>query len=176
MNEAPTKFYWSATSNSGGTLSMNLGIDGTATKKQKETILAHALRDAYKHMEKQGYIPFQARLMSSRDIADEYGSTRQYWEKLLNEGKILYKQTAAGRITTDLWVQGYLGDREKVNQYVRNVRQVFKSIEALGKKNGRMTCLVCHAERFEYYANHSHITGLCRACSFRVHATHDYGD
>ncbi|MGC9602394.1 MAG: hypothetical protein ABSE76_01475 [Minisyncoccia bacterium] len=171
MKEPPLKFYWSATSSSGGTLSMDLSYEGGLTKKQKEALLAEGLKEIYKHMEHQGYIPFNARLMSSRDIAATYGNSRQYWEKLLNEGKILYKETSAGRITTDLWVKGYLGNRDEINGYVLNVRSVFKTIEESGKKSGRVMCPVCKAEKFEYFVNYSHTNGICRACGFRVHST-----
>ena len=166
------KFHWSAMTSSGGTLSLDLGITGAATKAQKESMLAEALKDAQLSMEQQGYIPGNARLMSPRDIAAEYGNTRQYWEKLLNEGKILYKETSAGRITTNLWVRGYLGNREEVNEYVRSVRNVLKTIDRFGKKNGRILCPVCDEERFEFYVNYAHVSGVCRGCGFYVHATH----
>ena len=165
------KFYWHATTSSGGTLSMSLGFEGSLDKKQKEKLLAHGLHEAYVHMEEQGFIPFNARLMSSRDIAQEYGNSRQYWEKLLNEGKILYKETSAGRITTDLWVKGYLGNKDEVNGYVRDVRSVLKTIDESGRKNGNVECPACGATCFEYYVNPTHTNGICRACGFYVHTT-----
>lgn len=165
------KFYWHATTSSGGTLSLGLDFEGELDNEQKERLLAHGLHEAYTHMEQQGFIPFNSRLMSSRDIAHEYGNTRQYWEKLLNEGKILYKETSAGRITTDLWVKGYLGNKDEVNKYVRDVRNVLKTINASGRKNGSVECPVCGAVRFEYYINPTHTNGVCRACGFYVHTT-----
>jgi len=170
MNDK-VKFYWHASASSGGTLSMSLGYEGELDKKQKESLLAHGLREAYKHMEEQGYIPFSARLLSSRDIAEAYGNTRQYWEKLLNEGKILYKETSAGRITTNLWVNGYLGNKDEVNKYVRDVRDVIKTIDGSGKKHGSVKCPVCEADRFEYHVNPTYTNGICRACGFYVHST-----
>jgi len=167
------KFYWHASTSSGGTLSMSLGFDGELDKRQKEKLLAHGLHEAYRHMEKRGYIPFTARLMSSRDIAEEYGNTRQYWEKLLNEGKILYKETAAGRITTDLWVNGYLSNRDEVNKYVRNVRHVLKTIAETKKRSGSVECPVCQKQRFEYHVNYQQTNGICRVCGLHIHTTND---
>lgn len=170
--EDKIKFYWHASTSSGGTLSLSLGFDGELNKKQKEKLLATGLDAAYKHMEERGYIPFNARLMSSKDIADTYGNTRQYWEKLLNEGKILYRDEAsAGRITTDLWVNGYIRNKDEVNKYVRDVRSVLKIIADSGKKNGRVMCPVCNEDHFEYYINPNQTNGICRACGFYVHTT-----
>lgn len=172
--EDKVKFYWHASTSSGGTLSLSLSFDGKLEKKQKEKMLALGLHEAYKQMEEKGYIPFNARLMSSRDIAEEYGNTRQYWEKLLNEGKILYKETSAGRITTNLWVKGYLGNRDEVNKYVRDVRQVLKTIADSSKKHGSVECPVCSAQRFEYHVNPQQTNGICRACGFYVHTTNEH--
>ncbi len=170
MKEMPKKFYWTANTSSGGTLSLSLHYEGVLSKKQKEQALAHGLKAAHRHMEEQGYIPFEARLMSSSDIADEFGKTRQYWEKLLNEGKILYKETSAGRITTDVWVNGYIGKKEEVDGYVKNVKKVLESITVFGKKNGSVGCPICHKVRFEFFVNTgSNINGVCRACGFYVH-------
>jgi len=175
MSEAKNdkrKFYWHANTSSGGTLSLSLNLEGEFTNKEKESALAEGLRACAENMEQQGYIPHNAQIMSSGDVAREYGKTRQYWEKLLNEGKIHYKETSAGRITTNLWVQGYLNDREQVNKYVRNVRYVLETINATRRADGRVVCPVCNEERFEFYVNgNSNINGLCRACSFYVHTT-----
>ena len=102
----PRRFFWHAVTSNGGTLSLDVNVKEAKNASEKMRAIASSLKQAVKSMEEQGYIPSRARLMSSRDIADEYGKTRQYWEKLLNEGKILYKETSAGRITTDLWVAG----------------------------------------------------------------------
>lgn len=123
-------------------------------------------------MRKMGYIPYEAVPMSSRDIANKYQKTRQYWEKLLNEGKILYKETSAGRITTDLWVEGYLDNPEKVNKYVKHVRTVLGSIKNAGKKFGSVPCPVCDENRFEFAVNAgSNTNGVCRSCGFHINAT-----
>ncbi len=171
MDNKPIKFYWSANTSSGGTLSLSLGYEGELTKKQKEKLLAHGLKEAHAHMEQNGYIPFNARLLSSSDIAQEYGNTRQYWEKLLNEGKILYKETSAGRITTDLWVKGYLGNRDEVNKYVRDVRTLLEAVNVSEKKNGKILCPLCDEEKFEYHLNYANMNGICRNCGFYVHTT-----
>jgi len=175
MNEKPKKFYWHANTSSGGTLSLGLDIEGELSKNDKERILADAISKCYQHMEGRGFIPFNAQLMSSRDIAEKHGKTRQYWEKLLNEGKILYKETSAGRITTDLWVQGYLGNKEQVDKYVKNVRSVLKTISKSGNKQGwwqKIDCPVCGQNTFEFAINiGGNINGICRNCSFHIHTT-----
>lgn len=157
---------------SGGTLSLEVNINEVKGQEEKIKAIAEGIKESAKFMEEHGYIPYKARLMSSRDLADQYGKTRQYWEKLLNEGKILYKETSAGRITTNLWVEGYLGDPEKVNGYVKNVRTVLGYIKDLGKKSGSVLCPVCGENRFEFFVNvNSNTNGVCRACSFHVHTT-----
>jgi len=172
MNKKPKKFYWHADTSSGGTLSLSLDFKGEFSKKDKESALAKGLMLAYKFMERKGYIPFKAKLLSSRDIAEKYGNSRQYWEKLLNEGKILYKETSAGRITTDLWVSGYLGNKEEVNKYVKNVRSVIKSINESKRKGGAVICPVCEEGRFEFFVNTGGNTnGICRNCNFHIHTT-----
>lgn len=166
------KFYWHANTSSGGTLSLALDLEGEFTKEEKESALAEGIRACAEKMEEQGYIPHHAKIMSSGDMAHEYGKTRQYWEKLLNEGKIHYKETSAGKITTNLWVEGYLKDREQVNKYARNVRDVLAAIDSTHGTHGRIMCPVCNEERFEFHVNANIYTnGVCRACGFYVHTT-----
>lgn len=167
-------YHWNAMTSSGGTLELSLYFPNTKpTKADKEEALAAALADSFDFMLSKGYLPPETRFLSSSDIANKYGYTRQYWEKLLNEGKIPYKETAAGRITTDLWVEGYVNNKEKVDAYVRNLRRVLKSIEEGGKKSGSVECPQCGEARFEYFVNvNSNTNGLCRAgCGFRIHTT-----
>ncbi len=164
------RFYWHANTSSGGTLSLSLDYEGEASKEQKEMLLAEGIRAVVETMDRNGFIPHSARIMSSSDIAGAYGKTRQYWEKLLNEGKILYKETSAGRITTNLWVDGYLNDRENVNKYVRDVKTVLDTIDKTERTRGRVICPVCNEERFEFNKNgDDYINGICRACGFYVH-------
>lgn len=172
-DEMPRKFYWHVMASSGGTLSLEVNVKEAKTRDEKIRAIAEGLKQSTKFMEEHGYIPYKARLMSSSDLADTYGKTRQYWEKLLNEGKILYKETSAGRITTNLWVEGYLNDPEKINGYVKNVRAVLGYIKDSGRKNGSVLCPVCSETRFEFYVNvNSNTNGICRACGFHVHTTH----
>src|SRR3989344_1319270 len=121
MGDNDRKIYWHANISSGGTLSLGVDLSGEFSRNEKEKIIADAIEACHESMEEKGYIPFNAQVMSSRDISKKYGKSRQYWEKLLNENKILYKETSAGRITTNLWVEGYLNDKEKVDQYVKDV-------------------------------------------------------
>ncbi|MCL4524441.1 MAG: hypothetical protein M1453_03240 [Acidobacteria bacterium] len=172
MNKNPKNFYWHATASSGGNLSLEVGVEELSSKSERVGAIADALKQATKFMEEKGYIPFGARLMSSRDIAEEYGKTRQYWEKLLNEGKILYKETSAGRITTNLWVKGYLGKKAEVDKYVKDVRTVLHRIKESKRRNGSVVCPVCEEDRFEFYVNTgSNTNGICRACGFHVHTS-----
>lgn len=170
--KTPRKFYWHAGISSGGTLSLNMDFQGSFSKKEIEGALAGAIANCKERMRDNGYIPSNARLMSSRDIAQEYGSTRQYWEKLLNEGKIRYKETSAGRITTDLWVDGYLGNREEVNQYVKDVQEVLARIAITERKHAPIACPSCEQVRFRFAVNAGGNTnGICDECGFHIHTT-----
>jgi hypothetical protein len=174
-NEKQKKFYWHANTSSGGTLSLSIGFEGNPSKEQQTKALAGAIKQCQENMERNGFIPYSAQLMSSRDISEKFGKTRQYWEKLLNEGKILCKETSAGRITTDLWVQGYLGKPEEVNKYVKNVKAVLKTInerEDKGKTWGKIDCPLCGQETFSFAVNcGGNTNGICRnsPCGFHVH-------
>jgi len=173
MDKKPRKFYWHANVSSGGTLSLMIDLDGEFSKEEKVDTLAESLKNCYEFMKERGYIPYNAQLLSSGDIAEQYGKSRQYWEKLLNEGKILYKETSAGRITTDLWIRGYLDNKDEVNKYVKNVREVIHTIENLKEKTFRpITCPVCNTERFRYSVNKGrNINGICDECGFHIHTT-----
>ncbi len=174
MNQLAKKFGWHANMSSGGTLSLDLDFKGEFTKGEKDKALADTLAQCYKSMSDKGYIPFDAKLLSSRDIAEKYGHTRQYWEKLLNEGKIPYKETSAGRITTDLWVSGYLGNREEVDGYVRNVKKMLKSINESRNRYSPLLCAQCGEEKFEFNVNTGGGTnGVCRACNFYIHTINE---
>lgn len=172
MKQATNKFYWHANTSSGGTLSLGINFEGTYTKNEKEKALADALMKCYEFMSNKGYIPFDAKLLSSRDIAKKYGYTRQYWEKLLNEGKILYKETSAGRITTDLWVNGYLGNKEEVDGYVKNVKKILEKIKEDKRNSGTIICTDCGEKNFQYHVNiGGNTNGICRSCHFHIHTT-----
>ncbi|MCW1930108.1 MAG: hypothetical protein KIH62_002210 [Candidatus Kerfeldbacteria bacterium] len=174
MKDLIDKFYWQVNTSSGGTLSIRLTLEEDLSRAKKESALAQALSDCVKQMDKNGYIPAKARALSSRDIAHRFGYTRQYWEKLLNQGKIPYHETSAGKITTDLWVRGYLDDKENVDQYVRNVRKVLQFIKTKGKKSGVVSCPDCLEERFEFYVNFdTNVNGICRACNFQINTITD---
>jgi len=174
LNNDNKKYNWHAGVSSEGTLALELCFpDGIKiTKEQKETILAETLLRSKEFMLSKGYLMPDARFLSSSDMAKEYGHTRQYWEKLINEGKIIYKETSAGRITTDLWVRGYLNNREKVDEYIRNKNKIVKIILAGEKRSGKTTCPQCEKPEFDYFVNSNSINGLCRAgCGFRIHTT-----
>ena len=166
-------YSWHSNVSSEGTLSLELYFPGKkATKEQKETALAESLRQNREAMLRNGYLPPDSRLMSSRDIAGEFGHTRQYWEKLINEGKIPYKETSAGRITTNLWVQGYLNNKEKVDEYIRNRNKVVQTTISSKKKMGVVECPNCKEDSFHFAANINSMNGICRAgCGFRINTT-----
>jgi hypothetical protein len=170
--EEKRKFYWHANTSSGGTLSLSMDFDGDFSKKEKEEALAEGLRACYENMRQNGFIPFNAKIMSSGDLARTYGKTRQYWEKLLNEGKIHYKETSAGRITTNLWVNGYIENKEKVNKYVKDVKEVLRLIDSKTFRSGTISCPVCSKANFQFNVNYnSNTNGICRSCGFYVHTT-----
>src|SRR3989338_6816353 len=142
------------------------------TKGQKEKALAYGIAASVKNMLERGFLTPEARFMSSMDIAEKFGQSRQYWEKLLSEGKIPFKETSAGRITTDLWVQGYLNNKEEVDRYIRDRNKVVAIIIDGKKKHGRITCPNCGEVQFDYNVNYQSINGLCRArCGFRINTT-----
>ena len=172
MTEKPKKFYWHAKTSSGGTLSLRLNFEEDVKKKIKESVLADVLVQSIKFMEESGYIPYDAELMSSRDIAQTYGKTRQYWEKLLNEGKILYKETSAGRVTTNLWVNGYLGNKPNVDKYVKDVKKAINSISQTKKHSDKIICPVCDANELNFFVNQGGSTnGICHSCGFHIYTT-----
>ncbi len=166
-------YSWHSNISSEGTLSLDLYFPNkNVTKEQKEMALAESLRQNRVAMLSKGYLPPDSRFMSSSDVSKRYGHTRQYWEKLLNEGKIPHKETSAGRITTDLWVQGYLNNREKVNEYIRNRNKVVSAILASKSKGGIIECPQCGESKFSYAVNADSANGICRArCGFRINTT-----
>ena len=78
------KIYWHANTSSGGTLSLGVDLEDRFTRNEKEKIIADAIKACYESMEELGYIPFNAKVMSSRDIAERFGKSRQYWQKQKN--------------------------------------------------------------------------------------------
>jgi hypothetical protein len=172
-NNNSKKFHWHASVSSEGTLDLSLYFPNKdVTKEEKEKAIASTLAQAKEFMLSRGYLLPDTRFMSSSDVAEEYGHTRQYWEKLLNEGKIPYKETSAGRITTNLWVQGYLNNKEKIDEYLRNRNKVVAVILKEKNRMGTVECPRCKEKRFDYAVNSDSIDGLCRAgCGFRIHTT-----
>lgn len=169
-------FHWQASVNSEGTLELSLYFPEEQieqlTKEKKEFAIAQGLSQSHKFMLSKGYLSPDCRFLSSSDIAQEYGHTRQYWEKLINEGKIPYKETSAGRITTNLWVQGYLNNKEKVDEYIRNRNKVVDLILKEKNKIGKTICPQCKESSFEYAVNINSVNGICRArCGFRIDTT-----
>lgn len=148
-----------------------LTVHEELNKDQKEKALATGIAESVKIMRKKGYLKPEARFMTSSDLSSDYGFTRQYWEKLLKEGKILYKQAAGGMITTDIWIQGYLSNKETVDRYARNCKAAVREIISQKLRYGTITCTDCGENRFEYNRNAANVNGLCRACGFRIQAT-----
>jgi len=159
-----------------GTVDLDISfLKEKPSREEKNQALAGALAQTYEAMFKEGYTS-DTEFLSPRDMAAQYGSTRQYWQKLLDEGKIHYKDTSAGRITTNLWVEGYLNNKEKVDEYLRNQRRVLKLIRDDGQQSGVVKCPACGEQRFNYNDNGSYnINGLCRntSCNFRIHTIDD---
>lgn len=169
-----SKYSYQILASSDGNLLLELYFpDGDRPPRAiKEEALAKTLARSSEYMYHKGFLPPDVRFMSSRDVAREYGFTRQYWEKLLREGKIAYQETRAGRITTNLWVQGYLDNKDAVDKYVRQTKKALRLIEQSNDKSGTIECPNCSEERLEYYDNVNSVDGLCRACSFQLRATH----
>ncbi|MFH1472915.1 MAG: hypothetical protein ABIF06_00675 [bacterium] len=172
MAKEKRKYSYTGHVSSGGTASLHLYFPDAENNEQKKKALAHALAEIHPFMLSKGYIPPGAELMSPTDLANKYGHTRQYWSKLLDEGKIHYKDTSSGRITCDIWVEGYLGNREAVDAYVKRVNQITQGVKESDKKSGRIICPSCGKEAFDYFVNVNNINGVCRAgCGFQVNTT-----
>ena len=54
----------------------------------------------YKPSTKEGYINANLPWFSSTDLHKTFGLSRQYWEKLIKQGKLLSSKTSAGSIVT----------------------------------------------------------------------------
>lgn len=168
----PIKYHWHASVNSGGNLSLLLeNAHEIIEKEDKETALAAGIESAFKFMKEKGYLKAEVRFLSSTDLAREHGYSRQYWEKLLKEGKILYKETGGGMITTDLWVDGYLQKKDEVDRYVRDCKKVVSFILETGKKSGIVRCPRCETENFNFAVNTDNSNGGCRKCGFHIYTT-----
>lgn len=173
MDQKDTSYYMSGITNSGGSASLDIDFQGpSVSKTEEEKVLAIELMKITQFMFDKGYIRF----MSSSDLSRNYGRSRQYWEKLIKEGKIPYQKTASGSITTNVWVEGYLQE-EKVEKYSKALLKIRNEII---KRHGRDTyiremqleCPYCKNTTFDYnYNNGSSIQGLCRSpgCDFQIH-------
>ncbi|MFA7308853.1 MAG: hypothetical protein WC045_02155 [Patescibacteria group bacterium] len=183
MSDRPKEkrqFEWHLRVNtsSTGTANLSLFFPEGATKKEKEAALAAGLDEATQHMLSQGYILPSDRFMSSGDVALKYGKSRQYWEKLLVEGKIPYMETSAGKITTDLWVRGYLDNRSEVDVYVQKSNLAVKRILDELKKHTTelklstdIRCPNCEEDGMSCYINRDHFDGMCSSCKFKLRRT-----
>lgn len=139
--------------------------NGELSSKEQLAALAITTAQLVQIMLEKGIV----RLYSSSDLSNTYGNSRQYWEKLLSEGKLPFQQTSSGRITTNLWVEGYL-DSSTRNSYPREVLEMRRRIlsnEQLHGGSRRIRCVRCNGP-FEYYYNQGNwINGIC-SCGFRL--------
>ena len=169
MKKDERKISMHGTMNSGGGVSFGLNFSGGMfSQEEKERALASNLAQLTNTMFEKGYI----RLMSASDIASEYGKSRQFWERLIRQGKIPYQQTSSGRITTNIWVEGYLKGKDEYALNAKKMRDIIINLEEApeAKGSGRITCVKCGADSFQYYYNQGHhINGSCdNGCGFRV--------
>jgi hypothetical protein len=135
------------------------------TDEEKVHILSKVLSNLSKVMLDKGYI----RLQSVSDLSATYGKSRQYWEKLLTSGKIPYHQTAAGKITLNLWVEGYLSGEEYPVHALLARKAIIKKFKENGKSTGIIACPRCKSETLRYHYNQGqHINGLCQNCHFHL--------
>jgi hypothetical protein len=173
-DQKPKKYSSHGIIDSEGNLSLSLHFpNNNLTQEQEEKVFADHLAKYANAMLQRGYLPPNSRLMSPSDIADEYGKSRQYWEKLLKQDKIPYKKTSAGMITCDLWVQGYLNNKKKVDEYILNRNTAVRLIKESKTTHGKIKCPSCQEERFDFNVNASgNMNGLCRSgCGFRINTT-----
>lgn len=136
-----------------------------SSKVDKIRALADVIDKCHFQMCKRGYVHDEVAFYSPSDLSREYGSSRQYWEKLLREGKIQYKITSAGMITTEVWVKEYLNGKEEVDVYVRNVKNALRQIAEDEKRSGLISCPQC-SKSMIYYNNVASVNGICRECNF----------
>ena len=94
----------------------------------------------------------------------------------LREGKIKYVQTSAGRITIDLWVEGYLQNQEEVERYCRHVNKVLKIIKSKKERSLQLDCpqfgnrsLSCayNITQWSYPKDKCNANGVCGKCDFK---------
>lgn len=166
MKKDRRKIQWNATTDSGGRASIGVSyLNGKFTKEEKESTLAGVIAVIVRKMCENGFI----RLMSPKDLSVEYGKSRQYWEKLLKTGKIPYQKTASGKITTNLWVEGYLNERE-AEKYGNKVIEMRKRILENEQKGNNYKVVECICGKdFNYnYNGGNNINGICRNCGFHL--------
>ncbi len=172
------KYGWSGNISSEGTLNLDVSFLPDKQKVEQDllyAILAEAIQGSVKLMEEKGYVSLsELRLMSSREMAEEYGNSRQYWEKLLREGKIPFYQTAAGRISLDLYVEAYITKKEDVDRYTNNIRKVVRQMKESKEAVSilrKTQCPSCKEQTLDYNWNKSahEANGICRSnnCDFR---------
>ncbi len=166
-------YRMSGMTSSGGDASLSINFkDEKSSKNEGEMALAIELEKITQFMFDKGYI----QMMSPSDLSKRYGKTRQYWEKLIKEGKIPYQRTASGAITTNIWVEGYLRNKEEVDKYANALRKISAAISEVhtGNDNTReikLTCPYCKNLAFEYcYNRGGEVSGSCRTptCDFRI--------
>lgn len=136
------------------------------SSSMQKKVLAKVIDGAYHKMLNDGTI----RLMSATDVAKMYGNSRQFWEKLISDGKIPYYQTSSGKITTNLWIEGYI-DKSSNNTYPReNLEMRNRVVENEKKPNSKpiVPCVRCD-QPFDYNYNQGlNINGICRHCGFKL--------
>ncbi|PIU74940.1 MAG: hypothetical protein COS76_03430 [Candidatus Portnoybacteria bacterium CG06_land_8_20_14_3_00_39_12] len=145
-----------------GTLDLALSFPNAETEEEKIGALSIGLVQSYKYMLDKGYLSFKNSFF--------YAKTQEYWQKLLEEGKIPYREISKGEIKIDLWVPGYL-DKEKVDEYVDRCKKVLNDIDkSENKRSGTIGCPVCKEEIFHFNVNvGGNINGTCQSCGFYLY-------
>ncbi|MBN2100589.1 TFIIB-type zinc ribbon-containing protein [Candidatus Dojkabacteria bacterium] len=155
---------------SNGWASLNYYFSDKSFKKlteiEKLRILSKSLEAVSKLMLEKGYIKF----LSTSDISKLYGKSRQYWERLLKEGRLPYQQTSAGKITLNLWVEGFLEGNKNYTSKMNWARSlIIKKHKLTNKDSGFVMCPNCNRKSLGYnYNRGTHINASCTRCRFRI--------
>lgn len=170
--------YHAVTSNAGSaSFTIHLDPDKPLTHAHLCAYLADTTEQVYRFMLEKNYVPKQlphdVGFKTPQDIAKEHGSTRQYWEKLFKEGKIPYRATSAGKISTHIWVNAYLKNKKEIDAYTLCLRSLRNTIEKTDRWKGHILCPHCRTpESFSFHHNKTshHISGFCSniECRFSV--------
>jgi hypothetical protein len=69
--------------------------------------------EEYKYCVRPGFLNAMLPWFSPTDLSKKFGKTRQYWCKIIKQGKLCSKQTSCGPIVTTEYLLTYFEEDEK---------------------------------------------------------------